>query len=244
MKYLKRLEEKCSHFLKWYGPARAFATAGSVAVVCLGAWWLLRAPAPPLENSIPLVSIASASDSSSSSVVGAIPSTTLVGVREVVVHVAGAVNTPGVYRLKPTARVIDAVNAAGGVTASADTAAVNLALPLLDAEQVYIPTRSSKKPHTTVAVQRKLPTTPSSPSSTVAAAIVGATESSVKSALVNINTATALELEALPSVGPSTAKAIVSFRTKNGPFGKAEDLLKVPGIGDGKLAAMKPFVVL
>jgi competence protein ComEA len=244
MKYLKRLEEKCSHFLKWYGPARAFATAGSVAVVCLGAWWLLRAPAPPLENSIPLVSIAGASDSSSSSVVGAIPSTTLVGVREVVVHVAGAVNTPGVYRLKPTARVIDAVNAAGGVTASADTAAVNLALPLLDAEQVYIPTRSSKKPHTTVAVQRKLPTTPSSPSSTVAAAIVGATESSVKSALVNINTATALELEALPSVGPSTAKAIVSFRTKNGPFGKAEDLLKVPGIGDGKLAAMKPFVAL
>jgi competence protein ComEA len=244
MKYLKRLEEKCSHFLKWYGPARAFATAGSVAVVCVGAWWLLRAPAPPLENSIPLVSIASASDSSSSSVVGAIPSTTLVGVREVVVHVAGAVNTPGVYRLKPTARVIDAVNAAGGVTASADTAAVNLALPLLDAEQVYIPTRSSKKPHTTVAVQRKLPTTPSSPSSTVAAAIVGATESSVKSALVNINTATALELEALPSVGPSTAKAIVSFRTKNGPFGKAEDLLKVPGIGDGKLAAMKPFVAL
>ena len=244
MKYLKRLEEKCSHFLKWYGPARAFATAGSVAVVCLGAWWLLRAPAPPLENSIPLVSIASASDSSSSSVVGAIPSTTLVGVREVVVHVAGAVNTPGVYRLKPTARVIDAVNAAGGVTVSADTAAVNLALPLLDAEQVYIPTRSSKKPHTTVAVQRKLPTTPSAPSSTVAAAIVGATESSVKSALVNINTATALELEALPSVGPSTAKAIVSFRTKNGPFGKAEDLLKVPGIGDGKLAAMKPFIAL
>ena len=244
MKYLKRLEEKCSHFLKWYGPARAFATAGSVAVVCVGAWWLLRAPAPPLENSIPLVSVASASDSSSSSVVGAIPSTTHVGVREVVVHVAGAVNAPGVYRLKSTARVIDAVNAAGGVTVSADTAAVNLALPLLDAEQVYIPTRSSKKPHTTVAVQRKLPTTPSSPSSTVAAVIVGATESSVKSALVNINTATALELEALPSVGPSTAKAIVSFRAKNGPFGKAEDLLKVPGIGDGKLAAMKPFVAL
>jgi competence protein ComEA len=244
MKYLKRLNEKCSHFIQWYGPARAFATAGSVAVVCVGAWWLLRAPAPPLENSIPLVSIASTSDSSSSSVVGAIPNTTLVGVREVVVHVAGAVNTPGVYRLKPTARVIDAVNAAGGVTASADTAAVNLALPLLDAEQVYIPTRSSKKPHTTVAVQRKLPTTPSAPSSTVAAAIVGATESSVKSALININTATALELEALPSVGPTTAQAIISFRTKNGPFGKAEDLLKVPGIGDGKLAAMKPFVAL
>ena len=244
MKYLKRLEDKCFQFIRWYGPARAFATAGSVAVVCVGAWWLLRAPAPPLENSLPLVSIASASDSSSSSVVGAIPSTTLVGVREVVVHVAGAVNTPGVYRLKPTARVIDAVNAAGGVTASADTAAVNLALPLLDAEQVYIPIRSSQRPHTTVAVQRKILATPSSPSSTTAVAPIGTTESSVKSALININTATALELEALPSVGPSTAKAIVAFRTKNGPFGKAEDLLKVPGIGDGKLAAMKPFVAL
>ncbi|CAB5027834.1 unannotated protein [freshwater metagenome] len=244
MKYLKRLEDKCFQFIRWYGPARAFATAGSVAVVCVGAWWLLRAPAPPLENSLPLVSIASASDSSSSSVAGAIPSTTLVGVREVVVHVAGAVNTPGVYRLKPTARVIDAVNAAGGVTASADTAAVNLALPLLDAEQVYIPIRSSQRPHTTVAVQRKILATPSSPSSTTAVAPIGTTESSVKSALININTATALELEALPSVGPSTAKAIVAFRTKNGPFGKAEDLLKVPGIGDGKLAAMKPFVAL
>ncbi len=244
MKYLKRLEEKCSHFIKWYGPARAFATAGSVAVVCVGAWWLLRAPAPPLENSLPLVSIASASDSSSSSVVGAIPSTTLVGVREVIVHVAGSVMKPGVYRLKPNARVIDAVNAAGGVTPNADTAAVNLALPLLDAEQVYIPARSSQKPHTTVAVRRKPPTAVGSPSSTSAAVTVGATPTTIKSAFININTATALELEALPSVGPSTAKAIVSFRTKNGPFSKAEDLLKVPGIGDGKLAAMKPFVAL
>ena len=244
MKYLKRLEEKCSHFIKWYGPARAFATAGSVAVVCVGAWWLLRAPAPPLENSLPLVSIASASDSSSSSVVGAIPSTTLVGVREVIVHVAGSVMKPGVYRLKLNARVIDAVNAAGGVTPNADTAAVNLALPLLDAEQVYIPARSSQKPHTTVAVRRKPPTAVGSPSSTSAAGTVGATPTTIKSAFININTATALELEALPSVGPSTAKAIVSFRTKNGPFSKAEDLLKVPGIGDGKLAAMKPFVAL
>ena len=244
MKYLKRLEEKCSHFIKWYGPARAFATAGSVAVVCVGAWWLLRAPAPPLENSLPLVSIASASDSSSSSVVGAIPSTTLVGMREVIVHVAGSVMKPGVYRLKPNARVIDAVNAAGGVTPNADTAAVNLALPLLDAEQVYIPARSSQKPHTTVAVRRKPPTAVGSPSSTSAAGTVGATPTTIKSAFININTATALELEALPSVGPSTAKAIVSFRTKNGPFSKAEDLLKVPGIGDGKLAAMKPFVAL
>ena len=213
-------------------------------MVCVGAWWLLRAPAPPLENSLPLVSIASASDSSSSSVVGAIPSTTLVGMREVIVHVAGSVMKPGVYRLKPNARVIDAVNAAGGVTPNADTAAVNLALPLLDAEQVYIPARSSQKPHTTVAVRRKPPTAVGSPSSTSAAGTVGATPTTIKSAFININTATALELEALPSVGPSTAKAIVSFRTKNGPFSKAEDLLKVPGIGDGKLAAMKPFVAL
>ena len=248
MKYLKRLEEKCSQFIRWYGPARAFATAGSVAVVCVGAWWLLRAPAPPLENSLPLAIVSSAS-SSSSSVIGEVQNTSLMEmntavVREVVVHVAGAVNKPGVYRLKPTARVIDAVNAAGGVTASADTAAVNLALPLLDAEQVYIPIRSSLRPHTTIAVRRKPSAAVGSPSSTAAAPTVGVTETSVKSALININTASALELEALPSVGPSTAKAIVTFRTKNGPFGKAEDLLKVPGIGDGKLAAMKPFVAL
>ncbi|MEI8322698.1 MAG: helix-hairpin-helix domain-containing protein [Actinomycetes bacterium] len=249
MKYLKRLEEKCSQFIRWYGPARAFATAGSVAVVCVGAWWLLRAPEPPLENSLPLAIVSSASSSTLTTVVGEEPNTSLVemnsaGAREVVVHVAGAVNKPGVYRLRPDARVIDAVNAAGGVTASADTAAVNLALPLLDAEQVYIPIRSSLRPHTTIAVQRKPSAAVGSPSSTAAAPTVGVTETSVKSALININTASALELEALPSVGPSTAKAIVAFRTKNGPFGKAEDLLKVPGIGDGKLAAMKPFVAL
>jgi competence protein ComEA len=248
MKYLKRLNEKCSHFIQWYGPARAFATAGSVAVVCVGAWWLLRAPTPPLENSLPLVSVSSASSSPFTTVVGEDSPTSFVSVhgastREVVVHVAGSVVKPGVYRLKPPARVIDAVNAAGGVTASADTAAVNLALPLLDAEQIYIPSRTSQKPHTTVAVQRKPPAS-SSPSSTSVASTPGATESTIKSALININTATALELEALPSVGPSTAQAIVSFRTKNGPFSKAEDLLKVPGIGDGKLAAMKPFVAL
>jgi len=249
MKYLKRLEEKCSHFIKWYGPARAFATAGSVAVVCAGAWWLLRAPTPPLENSLPYVSVSSVSTSPFTTVVGEWPNNSLVetstlSTSEVIVHVAGSVKKPGVYRLKPNARVIDAVNAAGGVTPSADTAAVNLALPLLDAEQVYIPARSSQKPHTTVAVRRKPPAAVGSPSSTSAAGTVGATPTSIKSALININTATALELEALPSVGPSTAKAIVSFRTKNGPFGKAEDLLKVPGIGDGKLAAMKPFVAL
>lgn len=248
MKYLKRLEEKCSHFIKWYGPARALATAGSVAVVCIGAWWLLRAPAPPLENSLPFVSISSVSVPSSTAVIGEGPISSLVhsntlGAREVIVHVAGSVMKPGVYRLKPTARVIDAVNAAGGVTPNADTAAVNLALPLLDAEQVYIPARSSQKPHTTVAVRRKPPATVGSPSST-AETIAGATQTSIKSAFININTATALELEALPSVGPSTAKAIVTFRTKNGPFSKAEDLLKVPGIGDGKLVAMKPFVTL
>lgn len=249
MKYLKRLEEKCSHFIKWYGPARAFATAGSVAVVCVGAWWLLRAPAPPLENSLPFVSVPSVSSSPFVTVVGEGPITSLVEIntlstRDVIVHVAGSVMKPGVYRLKPTARVIDAVNAAGGVTPNADTAAVNLALPLLDAEQVYIPARSSQKPHTTVAVRRKPAATAGSPSSTSAAATVGATQTSIKSAFININTATALELEALPTVGPSTAKAIVTFRTKNGPFSKAEDLLKVPGIGDGKLVAMKPFVAL
>ncbi len=249
MKYLKRLEEKCSHFIKWYGPARAFATAGSVAVVCVGAWWLLRAPAPPLENSLPLVSVSSVSMSAFTTVAGEWPinslvETTALSSREVIVHVAGSVMKPGVYRLKPNARVIDAVNAAGGVTPNADTSAVNLALPLLDAEQVYIPARLSQKPHTTVAVRRKPPTAVGSPSSTSAAGTVGATPTTIKSAFININTATALELEALPSVGPSTAKAIVAFRTKNGPFSKAEDLLKVPGIGDGKLAAMKPFVAL
>lgn len=254
MNRFQHLQEKLRQAISWYGPARAIATAGSVVVVCVGAWWLLRAPAPPLENSLPLVGqstttavlLAGVSPSSSTPLVALSEGVFVAG--PVTVHVVGAVRKAGVYTLQPGARVIDAVTAAGGVVPNADTAAINMALAVNDADQIYIPLRGERAARTTVAPTRRRPASSGSPSTTRApqeqttTTSSGGPEASV--GMVNINTATATQLEELPSVGPSTAKAIVSYRTKNGPFGKAEDLMKVPGIGEGKLAAMKPFVAL
>jgi len=251
MTRIVQIQKKFSQLLSWYGPARAFATAGSVIVVVVGAWWLIRAPAPPLENSLPMVGatafvVDSNMPTSTTLLIEVARNNEVIFPQSVTVHVAGAVVKPGVYLLKPGARVIDAVSAAGGLTKDADAAAVNLALPLNDAEQVFLPVKGART-RVTVAPVRKRPASVGSPSSTAQTSTSFPATSAgtgTESGKVNINTATALQLEDLPSVGPSTARAIKSYREKNGPFAKAEDLLKVPGIGAGKLAAMKPFVVL
>lgn len=124
----------------------------------------------------------------------------------ILVHVLGAVQTPGIYQLSPGARVIDAVAAAGGFTAEADRGTVNLARILTDGEQLAVPEVGESPPE-------------------IAAAGGGG------GALVNVNTATLSELEALPRVGPTMAQRIIDWRTANGRFAVAEDLLAVPGIG-------------
>jgi competence protein ComEA len=126
----------------------------------------------------------------------------------VVVHVLGAVEAPGLYRLSTGSRVIDAVAAAGGFTAAADRAALNLARLVADGEQIAV-TEVGQAPPPGVA--------------------------SVADGVVNVNTATAADLETLPRVGPAMAQRIIDWRTTNGPFQSADDLLSVPGIGDKTL---------
>jgi len=147
---------------------------------------------------------------------------------EIVVHVAGAATQPGVYRLPLGSRVADAVAAAGGALGSAATDAVNLARLLVDGEQVYLPTHDEA----------------------MSGEVGGSGSGSIGSGgsvgssggLVNINTASASELDALPGIGPSTAQKIVDDRESNGPFGRAEDLMRVPGIGESKYNALKDLV--
>jgi competence protein ComEA len=134
-----------------------------------------------------------------------------------VVDVAGAVRRPGLYRLPPGARVDAALAAAGGATARAEVAAVNLAAPLADGEQIVVPVRG-------------------------AAAATGAA-GSVPSAPVDLNSATAEQLDALPGVGPATAAKIVSYRQEHGAFHSLAELDAVPGIGAGRLAQLKGLVV-
>lgn len=246
---VSRLRSRAKAALDWYGPARALATAGSVVVVCIGAWWLLRAPSPPLENSLPFAGT-TAVRGSDAQVAATFSMTTIFLSNDpidITVHVVGAVVAPGVYTIPWASRVVDAVTAAGGATPDADLSALNMALPLADADQVYVPARgrqSSARPVPTTRPRHTNPTHSTVPQAIAVATTVATTQSAAGAGLVNINTADATALEALPGVGPSTAKSIIAHRQANGPFSSPEGLLDVKGIGDGKFADMKPFVTV
>jgi competence protein ComEA len=198
--------------------------------MALGAWWVLRVPPPPPESTIVFATTSVVSSGgSNNSGVGAIPTF-------IRVHVAGEVLRPGVYQLPGTARVVDAVDAAGGPTALADVDVINLAAALFDAAQVFVPRRGSVG--TRAPIPRPLPgvNVPPSPNAN--------TPEGASSVRVNINTASISDLDTLSGVGPSTAKAIIDYRTKNGPFGSIEDLLNVRGIGPAKLDAMREQVTV
>ena len=225
-------------------------SAASVLVVCIGAWWLLRAPAPPLENSLPMASAVAAATSAIDTAPVLPVEAASAGVSPLVaglitVHVVGAVVNPGVYRVPAGSRVVDAVDLAGGVTQNADTENVNMALPVGDADQVFIPTRSSRAssaPRTTVSAVRSPARSKDAVEGPNSSESAPASPSS--GGLININTADAAALEGLPGVGPATAKAIIDHRTANGPFASVEDLKKVKGIGDAKFAALRPSVTV
>lgn len=145
-----------------------------------------------------------------------------------VVDVDGAVNGPGVYEIAVTnARVRDAVNAAGGLAADADTAQINLAAPLADGQKVYVP-----------RVGETAPATGTTGSGSASQGSAGASTGS----LVNINNATAEELQTLPGVGEATAEAIIEDREQNGPFASNEDLMRVSGIGEKKYAKLEGLI--
>ena len=158
------------------------------------------------------------------------------------VYVSGEVAKPGVYVLLATARVIDALQAAGGATSTADLVVVNLAAPLVDAAQVFIP-RMGSTPRVTLPRPHAGINLPIAGGSDGAGAGAGAGGGATSAAgIVDINSATLSDLDALPGVGPSTAQAIIDYRTANGPYASVDDLLNVRGIGPSKLAAMRARV--
>ncbi len=138
-----------------------------------------------------------------------------------VIDVAGAVRRPGLYRLRSGSRIDDAIAAAGGPTAKAQLEAVNLAAPVADGEQVVVPGRGAG-----AAPAASSPAAGSSPS-----------------APLDLNTATADQLDALPGIGPVTAQKILDYRQAHGPFHSVPELEGVPGIGAGRLAQLKGLVI-
>lgn len=150
----------------------------------------------------------------------------------IVVHVVGAVVSPGVVVLADGARVADAIAAAGGAASDADTEQLNLARVLGDGEQVRVP-------HAGEQLVAPDPG-PSPPGGASGGSTAGASGGSTPGGgVVNINTAGASELEALPGIGPALAARIVEYRDGHGPFASVDDLTDVPGIGPAKLEALR-----
>jgi competence protein ComEA len=142
-----------------------------------------------------------------------------------VVDVAGAVRRPGLYKLPQGSRIADALARAGGETKHADSLLVNLAAPLADGEQVLVPASVG-----------------GSAGAGTAAAAGGDAAAPSPSAPVDLNTATAEQLDALPGVGPVTAQKIITYRQAHGPFTSVDQLDAISGIGPARIADLKGLV--
>jgi competence protein ComEA len=145
----------------------------------------------------------------------------------VIVDVAGWVRRPGVYEFRQGDRVIDAIRMAGGGRSGADLASINLAALLTDGEQIVVPRKARAG---------------------IGAAGIGggltAPGSVGTEPLINLNTATLDQLESLPGIGPALGQRILDYREEHGPFRSVDDLLNVSGIGDKRLADIRPKVTV
>jgi competence protein ComEA len=148
--------------------------------------------------------------------------------RPLCVYVSGAVAHPDVYELPYDSIVKDAIEAAGGPTDEADLDRINLARRVHDEEQIYVPQRGEESPPVSSPSGLSLPSS----------------SSGQEDGKVNINTATAEELDALPGVGPSIAQRIIDYRTTNGPFQSIEDVKNVRGIGDVTFEKLKDKITV
>ena len=186
----------------------------AVLAVTLGGagFWYVRSLPRPVEVAAPVAgggpgAVAGLSASPSPEVV-------------LLVDVTGWVRRPGVYEFAEGARVIDAIDAAGGARPGAVLEALNLAALLADGTQVLVPREGDTGGTTSTG------------------------EATGVTALVNVNTATNTELEALPGIGEVIAQRIIDFRTTAGPFTSVDQLLDVSGIGDAILGSIRELVTV
>ena len=238
--------------LAFIGLGRLIAAAVSVMLVAAGAWWLLRTPPPPVERTLPVASgsasrrngaspttasvgsgagrgAAGASDSGTgpagtgSANQSANPSGNPSAAGTVVVQAVGAVAHPGVYTLPAGSRIVALIAAAGGPVDGANPDALALAAVLQDGDRVEVPIVGQVVAGPAPSGQD----TASAPS---------------RARPIDLNRATADQLDQLPGIGPATAAAIVAHRSDHGPYSSVDGLLDVKGIGPAKLDAIRALV--
>ncbi|MBE3073513.1 MAG: ComEA family DNA-binding protein, partial [Actinobacteria bacterium] len=149
----------------------------------------------------------------------------------------GQVRRPGVVRLPPGARVLDAVKAAGGAKSSADLDRLNLARPVADGEQIVV-----LKPGETIPLAGASGTPGAGAGAGAGPAGQGSTGAGSAGELVDLNTADASALDSLPGVGPVLSQRILDWRSEHGRFSSVDELGEVAGIGDKILAQIRPKV--
>lgn len=207
------LRHRLLQWIRWFGPVRLVVAVLSAAVVVVAGIWVVTSPPPSnaaldptADHPVPLVTL-----------VGAPATTVAPGV---LVHVSGAVVSPGVHELAGGSRVVTALAAAGGPLPEAHLDALNLAARVADGQRVHVPVDG--EPVEWLGGLDGQPAMPPPP--------------------VNVNSADTSELETLPGVGPTIAAAIVDDRERHGPFGSVDDLMRVRGIGPAKLEVIAPLV--
>ena len=155
-----------------------------------------------------------------------------------VVHVAGAVRKPGVYRLADGARVQDAVRRAGGAARGADLGSVNLAARVADGQQVVVPRRAGAAGAGSAATAAS----GAGAGATGAESAASGAGAGAQGPPISLNSATLEQLDTLDGVGPATAQKILDWRREHGGFRSVDDLGQVPGIGPKRLAALRERV--
>ncbi len=146
------------------------------------------------------------------------------------VYITGAVQKAGVIELTYGARIVDAIEKAGGTTDKADLSKVNLAYCLEDGQKLYIPCEGERVEEYITLENEE--------------GIIEVTDSSDTNSKININKATEEQLQAIPGVGPAMAQKIVQYRKEKGDFKSIEDIKNVSGIGDKKFEGLKQYIII
>lgn len=233
-------KQKLQDLLAWLMDKKMY-----IVIVLLAAGGFYYANRQPAADNSALLSSgqsmeASGQSSSVSSVASSASSAAGAASAEVVCDISGAVKHQGVYRLKNGARLEDLIEKAGGLTKDAQLKAINRSQLLKDQDKIYIPGKGDKAEAAQTANSAAASTPVSSPSASASSSSVSSSTSGAASGdLINLNTATASDLQKLNGIGEKKAEQIIAYRQEKGSFKSIDELKEVSGIGDKTFAAIK-----